>query len=90
MKAGLIFPVTSTYQAEAYDNLNRCPTAAQRFLVQPESLSIHREREVWLLSVCLCVTVADHWTDVYKLCMNLLFLKCEKFFCLAHKIYNCT
>lgn len=31
MKGGFIFPVTSPYQAEAYDNLDRCPPVAQHF-----------------------------------------------------------
>lgn len=61
MKAGYTFPVTSPYQAEAYDNLNRCPTVARHFLVQPWSLSIHREKSV---PAVLCLFVSDYWMDV--------------------------
>lgn len=32
MKGGLIFPVTSHYQAEAFDNLSQSPAVAQHFL----------------------------------------------------------
>lgn len=81
MKAGYTFPVTSPYQAEAYDNLNRCPTVARHFLMQPWSLSIHREKErnVCLLScVCLCLTI--EWMYVYKLCMNLRFISVNNSF----------
>lgn len=52
MKAGFIFPVTSPYQAEAYDNLNRRPPAARRFPAQPGSLSIDRSVAAVCVFVC--------------------------------------
>ena len=57
MKGGFIFPVTSPYQAEAFDNLNQCPTAAQHFLMQPRSLSVHSKGTVAPVCVCVCVCV---------------------------------